>query len=399
VPKKQEIANMRIIITDAELRIALYVIKSLGKRGYHTLALSEKKDYRYKSNYAKEKLLFPSWKKDKKAWIEFVLSQEADVLIPIGIETIEFISQFKKDFIGKIALPDINDEALRIIIDKKALLKSAQIAGLNIPKTYEISSLEKVDSIKKDLEYPVVIKMRKEECFAAPERYKVVFDAASFKYEYNMMHSIQPFPIVQKYIEGEGIGFSGIFNQDKLVSGVGHIRLRELPITGGPSTYCRIWKDRKIEEHTINLMKAVGWNGIAMTEFKYNKVENKYYLMEINPRFWGTAELAIKAGIDIPYLYLQWIIGESIEQTNQKIRKISLKFLELDVKASYEEWKRLKGFFCKTTYMIRYVCEYLDFRLRIGIIDFFDFRLTIREFARVFYFLLSVIKSEIKNVF
>ena len=39
-----------------------------------------------------------------------------------------------------------------------------------------------------------------------------------------------------------------------------------------------------------------------MVEFKKDYSDNEFKIMEINPRFWGSLDLAIASGVDFPYL-------------------------------------------------------------------------------------------------
>jgi hypothetical protein len=47
-----------------------------------------------------------------------------------------------------------------------------------------------------------------------------------------------------------------------------------------------------------------------MVEFKWDA--GRYTLMEINPKFWGSLDLAIAAGVDFPWLAVQLARGEPI---------------------------------------------------------------------------------------
>jgi predicted ATP-grasp superfamily ATP-dependent carboligase len=40
-----------------------------------------------------------------------------------------------------------------------------------------------------------------------------------------------------------------------------------------------------------------------MVEFKKDQRDGRFKLMEINPRFWGSLNLAIQSGVDFPYLF------------------------------------------------------------------------------------------------
>ena len=55
----------------------------------------------------------------------------------------------------------------------------------------------------------------------------------------------------------------------------------------------------------ITLLHALCWDGIAMVEFRQSSRDGRFYLIEINPRFVGSLELAIAAGVDFPWLYAQ----------------------------------------------------------------------------------------------
>jgi hypothetical protein len=54
------------------------------------------------------------------------------------------------------------------------------------------------------------------------------------------------------------------------------------------------------------------WHGVAMVEFK-RSIHGVPCLLEINPRFWGSLELAIRSGLDFPYLAYRFVMGEKIE--------------------------------------------------------------------------------------
>jgi hypothetical protein len=80
-----------------------------------------------------------------------------------------------------------------------------------------------------------------------------------------------------------------------------HQRIRENPITGGPSTCARTIHQADLVYAGKRLLDGLNWNGVAMVEFKRNQ-EGKIFLMEINPKFWGSLDLAISSGVDFPLL-------------------------------------------------------------------------------------------------
>ena len=58
------------------------------------------------------------------------------------------------------------------------------------------------------------------------------------------------------------------------------------------------------------LLTALNWHGVAMVEFKIDAT-GQHWLMEINPRLWGSLALSIDAGVDFPLGLLQVARGET----------------------------------------------------------------------------------------
>src|SRR6185503_13112360 len=91
-------------------------------------------------------------------------------------------------------------------------------------------------------------------------------------------------------------------------------RIREKPPSGGVSVYCEsIAIPQDLEASSGLLLNRLGWNGVAMVEFKLDREAGKAYLMEINGRFWGSLQLAVDAGVDFPRLLVEAALGKRHE--------------------------------------------------------------------------------------
>ena len=51
-------------------------------------------------------------------------------------------------------------------------------------------------------------------------------------------------------------------------------------------------------------MKALKWHGVGMAEFKKD-AEGNAKIIEVNPKFWGTTECSISAGMNFPHMLYQ----------------------------------------------------------------------------------------------
>jgi len=104
------------------------------------------------------------------------------------------------------------------------------------------------------------------------------------------------------------------------------------PITGGNSTMREsVELDSRMKEYTLRLLKALEWHGVAEVEFRMDSRDSIPKLMEINGRFWGSLEVAIASGVDLPYLlYKLAVEGEVKPVLNYKIG-VKRRWLEGDM--------------------------------------------------------------------
>jgi predicted ATP-grasp superfamily ATP-dependent carboligase len=72
---------------------------------------------------------------------------------------------------------------------------------------------------------------------------------------------------------------------------------------------CVSYRNDDLIRQSIALFKEIGIVGVAMTEYKVDVRTGTPVLMEINPRFWGSLQLAIYAGVNFPVLYHKAALG------------------------------------------------------------------------------------------
>ena len=299
---------MSVIITHARVRSALAATRSLGKRGIEVITA----DYTYPSTsffskYSSSYFVYPSYKQAPRQFIEclkhYIQRKGIDVLMPISEETY-VISKYKNTFDGMVKVPVAEYDKIAKANNKRYLMRFADEIGVNTPQTYTINCIEELRKIAKKIEYPAVIKLV-EGRGAAGVRYVYSEEELLAKYkEVVQKFNLNPFnyPLIQEYIPGTGYGVSMLFNHGEPRAIFTHRRIREYPITGGPSTARISVRHAKMEKYATMLLKELEWHGVAMVEFKLDERTKEPVLMEINPRFWGSLNQAICAGVDFPYL-------------------------------------------------------------------------------------------------
>ena len=370
----------RAIILDCRYRMSLPVVRSLGVMdvpvyGADLIGTPREKSLGFYSKYIEDTYSLPA--PDDEEFIpklKTICGDDFPVLLPCGINSLLKIAECKAEVakFAKIAVPDF--DKISLANDKAALMKFASEIGIPTPFTTTLGD-ESVEELAGRITYPVVIKFREGELLGLDpsERYKIIRTKDAFIKEFNRMHALQEFPLVQQYIEGEGFGVSAVFDKNhKPIQVFCHKRLREYPISGGPSSLCvSIWDEKKVE-YAVKLLEALSWEGVAMVEFKGD------YLMEINPRFWGSLALAPISGCNIPYALYRAAIGECGGEIscNYKVGRKMQFFLQDSL--SVLSWVK-KG---KIGVFFKYILDLLNPNVKDGVFKLNDFKASIQYFKQ-----------------
>jgi protein-tyrosine-phosphatase len=80
---------------------------------------------------------------------------------------------------------------------------------------------------------------------------------------------------------------------------------------------------------TAALVRALGYDGVGMCEFKWNRRSDAFVFIELNARFWGSLALAVASGADFPWFLFQYrVCGKrsfpTTFRTNLYCRHLSL---------------------------------------------------------------------------
>lgn len=304
--------SMSVLITNASYRNTLAAVRSLGKRGIEfTVAGERKLPLSFFSKYCKSREFYCSPRKNStkfvKDLLKIVKEQKTKVLFPVGVDTTVPVSYHKEKFLPFVRVPIADYNLLVKAHDKFQTLKIAKESNIPIPETYFPKSIEEVVEISEKISYPAIIKRRRGSGVEKGVRF--VSSKTELLEKYREIESIpsdsfideQKFPMIQEYIPGEIRDVCVLFNHGEPKSALVQRRVWTWPPKGGRGIMNETIHDSQIRDIALKLMKKMNWHGLAQVEFKLD-AEGKPKLMEVNPKFWGTLELSIRAGIDFPYL-------------------------------------------------------------------------------------------------
>lgn len=293
-----------LLVTDGQLRQTLAIVRSLGKNGIKVfVGDSNKISVACHSKYAYKKIAYPDPEIDENRFINFLLElvqkEKIEIIYPVADKCLIPIAKRKNEFEKYCRVPIPEYDVIMEARDKAKTMKIAEQAGISTPKTYYPKCLNDLSSINK---FPVIIKPRMS---SGSRGFIKCENADELKEKYSTIKKTYPDGlIVQDFIPlKDEISFYALYDFDSEIKAMAvQKRIRSYPAKGGPSTLRVTVKYEEVQKQGEKLLSALGWQGVAMVEFRIDKRDGQPKLMEINPRFWGSLALSIAADVNFPYL-------------------------------------------------------------------------------------------------
>lgn len=320
---------MSVFVTDSDSRQVLAIIRSLGEKGIAVTAGDNKRfAIGFFSKNCTEKVLYPSPVENpdlfKRRLIRYLSKSKIDVFMPVSNPILFSVSRSLDEFSRYTSVPIPPFTTAIKALDKSLTLN---VAGeIPHPVTFSPEKYSDISKIAKKANYPLVIKPRTS---SGSRGIRYVNNAAELIYYFKVTAEKYGIPLVQEYIPGDEMyGVSALLNKDaKVRAYFVHKRIRQFPLTGGPSTYRVSVSNEPIAKMGIKLLEEMGWYGVAMVEFKIDSRDGEPKLIEVNPRFWGSLSLAIEAGVDFPYLLYRLAMDGDVQPAHNYKVGVKSRFL------------------------------------------------------------------------
>lgn len=306
---------MSVIVTNAKNRIAYAIVKSLGEKGidvftsdFVPLSMS------FASRFSKGHFLYPSPFHEQEAFIESIIENVhrlgANVLIPVFEET--FLLAKHKEAVSRhvrMAIPDY--EQILMAHNKDRWLPMARRLGVPVPRTK--GALEMRNGKPVTLRFPVLVKPSQ-----GGGAWGIVQVDSPEELQYLLAkesHVDRPWErfFVQEKIAGQVYCVAMVMNHGVLKGHVVYRQLRDYPFSGGQATL-RVSVDHpEAVAHLEKLLRELNWHGICQADFLVEEKTGTPYLIDVNPRFWGSLVQGIASGVDFPYLLYRIAVDGDVE--------------------------------------------------------------------------------------
>lgn len=217
----------------------------------------------------------------------------------------------------KTFLPSTEQLILR---GKDKLASFCKENDILVPKNILATSQQDVYNVSSEFNFPVVVKGIFYDAKIA-NNLDEVFSA------FNSLSSRWGLPIViQEYISGEEYNVSTL--GDGKGNTIGAVAMKKLYVTDKGKGWSGVTiYDTKLIELSKKIMHKIKWKSGAELEFMKEEKTNKYYLLEMNPRFPAWVYLSVAAGQNLPYSLVQLALGEKVEQFNEyEVGKLFIRY-------------------------------------------------------------------------
>ncbi len=308
----------KVLITDSNHRKALAAVRNLGSKNNYSVICGAVTTFAISrfSKYCDEFVKYPDPEKKPQQFIDYIYDiakkTNLDLIIPMEDITVELFSQNMKLFKNITQIPVPEYSTYLKARDKEKTIKIAEKNNILVPKTFFTEHFSKINDLIIE-NYPVVIKPR---ISSGSRGIHYIKSKNELEEKYLKVSKEYTNPMIQEYIPQYGKKYQVLIlmnDKNEVKALCTQELIRQFPVNGGPGTLYKTISNKKIENLSIKLLKKIDWFGIACVEFIENPITNEPVLMEINPRFWGTLNLSIKAGIEFPYLLSEMTLSEMSE--------------------------------------------------------------------------------------
>jgi predicted ATP-grasp superfamily ATP-dependent carboligase len=317
---------VKILVLDGRSLASLAIVRSLGKKGFE---IHSGEEFRLNltsfSKYVKKTWVYPSPELQADEFIKKIKSitikEKIDMIIPIRDATTLLIAKYANELSHITNIFVAEFDTIKVLQDKGETLKVARKCGIPYPKTFFPEEMEIADIIK-DLPEPALIRAR---VSSGSRGIAFVANRDTFFEKYNLIKKDYGEPIVQEYVKKRSYCSVCLLldKHSNEVASFTYEKTKEYPQSGGPTVVGYSCNNQKAKNYALQLLKKVGWQGVAEADFIIDQ-QGIPRLLEINPRFWMPLNLAIKSGVDFPYLLYQLAFGYKTNKIQDY--KIGFKF-------------------------------------------------------------------------
>lgn len=250
-----------------------------------------------------------------------------DILIPTGDEYVEFLSENKEMLSQSFKFHNLENNISDLFLNKEKFYTLCEETNTPAPKTWTENMGVSLNKWGDEAMYPCFIKpiyVHKWKNHFGLKKGFVIQNKDELLAQYEEISKKVKELIVQEIIEGDAnqlVTFSASFDKN---SNPGQIftarKKRQYPEGFGTATSFISEDIDEIKQYAINILQHVGYGGVCDVEFKFDRRDDAYKIIEVNPRIGRFYRLVTKSN-KRPLLASILELADIDVSLNEKVQK------------------------------------------------------------------------------
>lgn len=254
--------------------------------------------------------------------LEAIAQYQIDTLIPLTDRALSVLAPHQNQLRERVRLLAPTSQQTAIVLDKTLTAQLAVNLCIPVPATVILESLQGLSDVEDGLKFPVFLKPQNKSSTSlsqvtpGPDVFRCD-DVATLRSRLrdSMCASGGKF-LVQERMPGDDVGLAVVMRAGEVVSIFQYRALRLWPATGGVCVASRSETvHTAMADSAIRLLRTLGWEGVAQLDFRHDPQTDRFALLEVNGRFWGSTAAAVASGIDMP-----WVVWQLTDASGEQPR-------------------------------------------------------------------------------
>ena len=310
------------LVLDARLRQSLVAVRSLGRRALSVAALETVSNVpAFSSRWCRRGFVCPADLATDAylAYLQQLLERTgARVLIPSHDGTIALLRRHRARLEQRVRIALANESAMTIAVNKERTLAVAKRLGIGVPRSLAVHTVSEVPEALKEIGLPAVVKPTESWLWGEQQGVRVTSQAVATPDQAHRavaeLTSLGGVTLLQQLLSGRREAVSFLYANGQMYARFAQWEKRTNPPLGGEGVLRQsIAVPPDIGDQAELPVREIDLEGYSQVEFRRDSA-GVPYLMEINPRLPASVELAVRSGVDFPYLLYQWASGGPIDK-------------------------------------------------------------------------------------
>jgi len=291
-----------LVVDDGASFTGLAAVRGLAVGGHRVGLASSGSGPSWSSRAVAERWRLPPLAAGSAAFVAAVSRAAAsyDVVLPTGDAELLALSAARAQVPARLGLPE-HAQVVRAL-DKRGLTAAGAAAGLRVPREVALADLPDDPSLR------WAVKPRLHEV-GAPAVTRVVRGPAEVLAAVDDLHATGAQALVQEAFTGDLVAYVALVREGRVVGALQQRASALWPPSAGNCVRGRCEPvDPDLAAGAARLLADLCWDGIVQLELVAPAGERPG-LVDLNGRVYGSMALALGAGLNLPALYVDQVLG------------------------------------------------------------------------------------------